>query len=489
MIYTGIVDNKKGFLAHIDWLTVVIYLVMVVAGAVSIYAASYDFEGGKIFDFNQFSGKQFVWIGLALLLGLVILLLDSKIFDIYAFPIYGAVLLLLLLTIFIAPDIKGSRSWISFGSMSIQPAEFGKFATALALAKLFDSYNFVLNASLKNYLKAAVIIFLPVLLILAQHETGSALAYFSLIFVLYREGLSGLVLFGITLLITIFVVSLKFALPVAAGLTGGEIIVFTLLAIVFCGMLLLYCKDAMVARNVFFGLAGAALLLVALCALGVDVPGTLYCILSLVAAAAYAGFVMLRKAAKKFLITLIFALAGIGFMYSVGLVFNNVLQSHQKERILETLGVTDDLQGSGYNVNQSKIAIGSGGFSGKGFLNGTQTKLKYVPEQHTDFIFCTIGEEQGFLGAMGVLILFLLLIWRVIYIAERQNSNFGRVYGYCVASFLIFHVCINIGMVLGLCPVIGIPLPFFSYGGSSLWGFTILLFILLAIDASRKESA
>ena len=488
MVYQGIVEGRKGFLHHIDWITVLIYMVMVVFGAVSIYAASYDFEGGRMFDFSQFSGKQFVWIGLALLLGLVILLLDARIYDVYAFPIYGAVLFLLLLTIFIAPDIKGSRSWISFGSMSIQPAEFGKFATALALAKLFDSYNFVLNANPKNYLKAAVIILLPVLLILAQRETGSALAYFALIFVLYREGMSGLILFGILLLISIFVVSLKFTDPVAAGLTGGEIIVFSLLAVVFCTMLLLYCKDLYLARNVALGFVGAALLLTVLCLFGVNVPGTLYCILVMIGALAYIGYMMLRKTIEKYVISIIFVLAGIGFMYSVGFMFNHVLQSHQKERILETIGVTDDVRGSGYNVNQSKIAIGSGGFSGKGFLNGTQTKLKYVPEQHTDFIFCTIGEEQGFVGSVAVLALFLLLIWRVIYISERQTSNFGRVYGYCVASFFIFHVCINIGMVLGLCPVIGIPLPFFSYGGSSLWGFTILLFILLALDASRKEN-
>lgn len=484
----GRLENQRGFLHHIDWITVLLYMIMVVAGAVSIFAASYDFEGGRMFDFNQFSGKQFVWIGLALVLGLVILLLDAKIYDIYAFPIYGAVLLLLLVTIFIAPDIKGSRSWISFGSMSIQPAEFGKFATSLALAKLFDSYNFVLNARMKNYLKAAIIVFLPVMLILAQHETGTALAYFALILVLYREGMSGLVLFGIVLLITIFVVTLKYTEPVALGMAGGEIAVYIILAVVYCTMLLLYCKDIFVARNAALMFLGAALLFVLLHLLGAHFPGTLYCILTMLGVIAYTVFVMLRKTLEKFIITIVFALAGVGFMYSVGLVFNHVLQPHQKERIEETLGVTDDIRGSGYNVNQSKIAIGSGGFSGKGFLNGTQTKLKYVPEQHTDFIYCTIGEEQGFLGSMGVLLLFLLLIWRVIHISERQPSNFGRVYGYCVASFLIFHVCINIGMVLGLCPVIGIPLPFFSYGGSSLWGFTILLFILLAIDASRKQT-
>lgn len=480
-------NTQKGFLRHLDWITIVLYLIMVCAGAVSIYAASYDFDGGKLFDFDEFSGKQFLWIGLGLVLGVFILIIDSKVFDIYAYPIYGAVLLLLVVTIFIAPDIKGSRSWISFGSMSIQPAEFGKFATALALAKLFEGYNFVLNAKPVNYLKAFVIVFLPVILILAQHETGTALAYFALIFVLYREGMSGLVLFAAVLLITIFVVTLKYADPYIHGVSGGELTVYVILAVVYSAMLLLYCKDYHTALHVFSGFVVLGVIFYIFYAAGVNLPGTLYCILTFLAAIVYTSFVMLRRTLKKFVITIIFAVVGIGFMYSVGYVFTNVLQSHQKERIEVTLGIIEDVRGSGYNVNQSKIAIGSGGFAGKGFLNGTQTKLKYVPEQHTDFIFCTIGEEQGFVGAVGVLLCFLLLIWRVIYLAERQPSNFGRVYGYCVASFLIFHVCINVGMVLGLCPVIGIPLPFFSYGGSSLWGFTTLLFIMLSIDAGRKQ--
>ena len=489
MVYSGRLDDeRKSYFRNIDWITILLYVIMVVSGAVSIFAASYDFEGGRMFDFNQFSGKQFVWIGLGLALGVVILLLDAKIYDIYAFPIYGSVLLLLLVTIFIAPDIKGSRSWISFGSMSIQPAEFGKFATALALAKLFDGYNFVLNAKPINYLKAFLIIFLPVVLILAQHETGTALAYFALFFVLYREGMSGLVLFAALLLVTIFVVTLKFAEPLALGLSGGEITVFSLLALVYCSMLLLYCREPAIAGNVALGFLVVAGILITLSITNISAPGTLICILAFIAAIVYSGLMMLRRTLQKFIVTIIFALVGMGFMYSVGFAFSYVLQPHQKERIEETLGITADLQGSGYNVNQSKIAIGSGGVTGKGFLNGTQTKLKYVPEQHTDFIFCTIGEEQGFVGSIFVLALFLCLIWRIIHLAERQPKTFGRVYGYCVASFLIFHVCVNVGMVLGLCPVIGIPLPFFSYGGSSLWGFTILLFILLAIDAARKEN-
>lgn len=488
MEYTTINDGNKGILRHLDWVTILLYLIMVVAGAVSIYAASYDFEGaGSMFDFSEFSGKQFMWIGLALVIGIILLIIDYSVYEIYAYPIYGVVMLLLLLTIFIAPDIKGSRSWISFGSMSIQPAEFGKFATALALAKLFNSYNFSLNSTPRNYLKAFLIIFLPILLILAQKETGTALAYFSLILVLYREGMSGLVLFAILLLITIFVVALKFTTPFMLGMSGGVFSVFIILAAVYCLMLLAYCKKPWLALYIALMFACSVGLMVLFASKGINVSGTVIFLITFAAAIILSAFFMLRTNMKKIVVSIIFAIVGIGYMFSVGYVFSNILQPHQKERIEETLGITDDISGSGYNVNQSKIAIGSGGLTGKGFLNGTQTKLKYVPEQHTDFIFCTIGEEQGFVGTVGVLVLFLFLILRVVYLAERQPSNFGRVYGYCVACFLIIHVGINVGMVLGLCPVIGIPLPFFSYGGSSLWGFTILLFILLAIDANRKN--
>lgn len=484
----SLAENNKGFFRNLDWISIALYFVMVTAGVLSIYAASYDFDGGRILDFDQFSGKQVVWIGLSVVLAAILLLLDSKLYDIYAYPIYGVVMLLLLITIFIAPDIKGSRSWINLGTMSLQPAEFGKFATSLALAKLFDAYNFSLNAKPSNYLKAFIIIGLPVLLIIAQHETGTALAYFALMFVLYREGMSGLVLFAIIILISIFVLFLKFTEPVALGLTQGEIIVFILIASIYCGMLLFYCKEKWLAIYISAGMVLAAAILILLCYLNIEISGRLYCLLTMAFGILTTGIYMMRKTLQKFIVTIIFAVVGLGFMYSVGYVFNNILQSHQKDRIEVTLGIKEDLRGKGYNVNQSKIAIGSGGLSGKGFLNGTQTKLKYVPEQHTDFIFCTIGEEQGFIGASFVLLLFMLLILRIIHLAERQTSNFGRVYGYCVASFLIFHVCINVGMVLGLCPVIGIPLPFFSYGGSSLWGFTILLFVLLAIDAGRKEN-
>ncbi len=471
----------------LDWFTIIMYILLVSAGAVSIYAASYDFDNASMFDFAEFSGKQFLWIGLSLIIGCIILLLDSRIYEAYAYPIYGVVILILIATIFLAPDIKGSRSWLVFGPVSLQPAEFGKFATALALSKLFNSYNFSLNAKISNYFRALIIIFLPICLILLQRETGSALVYFSLIFVLYREGMSGLVLFSVFCAILYFVVAVKFADPLILGIPVGEFSVFVIIMLIYSLMLVFYCKDFIISRNVIIGFLASGIIVAVLSICGVNINGTIFFCSILGIAMAYTLLAMFHHRIEKFLVTVAFALVSVLFLFSVNYVFGNVLEPHQQTRIKVALGIEEDLRGAGYNVNQSKIAIGSGGVSGKGFLNGTQTKLKYVPEQHTDFIFCTIGEEEGFIGSTAVLAVFLAFILRLIYIAERQRTPFGRVYAYCVVSFLIFHLCINIGMVIGLCPVIGIPLPFFSYGGSALWGFTILLFILLRIDASRKE--
>ena len=480
-------DSGISAFKSIDWVTIVLYLILVTFGAISIYAASYDFDNANLFDFNEYSGKQILWIGLSLIIGCVIMLTDYRIYKTYAYPIYIAVLLVLLITIFVAPDTKGSHSWLKFGPVSLQPAEFGKFATALALAKLFDSYNFILNAKISNYFRALIIIFLPIILILLQKETGSALVYISFIFVLYREGMSGLVLFSVLCAVTFFVVAIKFAEPLILGLPMGEFTVFLIIMLVFALMLLFYCKDVIIARNVIYGFVGSGIIVAVLSLCGIAVNGLLYFILILSAAIIYTAIAMFRHRIGKFLITIGFAITSVLFLFSVNYVFGSILEPHQQMRIKVALGIEENLQGAGYNVNQSKIAIGSGGITGKGFLNGTQTKLKFVPEQQTDFIFCTIGEEEGFIGATAVLVLFLALILRLVHIAERQRTSFERVYAYCVVSILIFHLGINVGMVIGLCPVIGIPLPFFSYGGSSLWGFTILLFILLRLDASRKE--
>lgn len=480
-------NTKPTVFRYIDWFTVALYAVLVLAGAVSIYAASYDFDHASIFSFDEFSGKQMRWILLSFALGAILLFVDTRIYEAYSYPIYGFMLLLLTVTIFIAPDIKGSRSWLVIGPMSLQPAEFAKFATALALAKLFSGYNFQLAGHPGNYVKAIAIIFVPIMLILAQRETGSALAYLSLFFVLYREGMSGLVLLAALCAVVFFVVAVKFTETLLLGIPVGEVAVFIMIMAIMVCMLAVYCKQIIGARNVLIWFVGTGIVAAVLSLCGIEVPGMIFFLSVIGAAVIYCCFLLFHAEVRRMLLTIGVTIGSVIFLFSVNYVFGSVLEPHQQMRIKVALGIEEDLRGAGYNVNQSKIAIGSGGVFGKGFLNGTQTKLKYVPEQHTDFIFCTIGEEEGFVGTSVVLLLFLALILRVISIAERQPSTFGRVYAYCVASILIFHLSINIGMVIGLCPVIGIPLPFFSYGGSSLWGFTFLLFILLRIDASRRE--
>ncbi len=474
--------------SNLDWVTIIIYLIMVTFGAISIYAASYDFDHASIFSMSEFSGKQFMWIGLGFVLGLVLLLIDGRVYDTYAYLIYMVVMVLLLITPFVAPDIKGSHSWIVLGPMSLQPAEFAKSATALALAKLFSGYNFQLNAKAGNYAKALGIFLLPVILILLQNETGSALVFMSLFFVLYREGMSGLVLFAALLSVIIFVVAIKFTESIIMDIPAGEFAVLLLVMLIIVGMLVIYGRRRIeIARNVVLFYLGCGILITGISLFtSIELPGLPVMLGIIVASCIYILVEWMRTRIGKLLIPVATAFFAVLFLFTVNIAFDH-LQPHQQLRIKVVLGIEQDLRGAGYNVNQSKIAIGSGGLLGKGFLEGTQTKLKYVPEQHTDFIFCTIGEEEGFWGSMLVVALFLALILRVVSIAERQPTTFGRVYAYCVASYLIFHFCINIGMVIGLCPVIGIPLPFFSYGGSSLWGFTILLFILLKIDSDRKS--
>lgn len=469
---------------HLDWTLIVIYLVMVAFGFISIYAASYDFDEASMFSYVEFSGKQLRWILLSLGLGMVLLMVDARIYEANAYPLYIILMGLLVITPFVAHDIKGSRSWISLGFMSVQPAEFAKFATALALAKLLSGYHFVLNASWKNYARALLIIFLPVLLILAQKETGSALTFMALFFVLYREGMNGLILFSALFAVVIFVVGLKFSDSMIGTVATGDFAVLLMVVVISVIMTALYARKLTPVRNLLIWYGSIGLILWFLSFKGVEIP-LLETMLAVIGVATlYIAVLAFNR--SKLWIPVCTTILSIGFLFSVNFVFDKVMQPHQQMRIKVALGIVEDLRGTGYNVNQSKIAIGSGGLKGKGFLNGTQTKLKYVPEQHTDFIFCTIGEEEGFWGTTLVTALFLALILRIIAIGERQTSTFARVYAYCVASYIIFHFCINIGMVIGLCPVIGIPLPFFSYGGSSLWGFTILLFILLKLDATRK---
>ncbi len=397
------------------------YLLFVLMGWMNIYAAVYNEEHKNIFDMTQNYGRQMLWIGTSLFLAVAILVIDGKFFAAFSYPIYLFVLFLLLIVLVIARDVQGARSWVEIGQFKLQPSEFAKFATNMALAKYLSTLNIRME-DLRTKITAGAIVLIPMAMVLMQNDTGSALVFCAFIFVLYREGLSQNVL--------IF------------GFFTGVIFVLAL----------------MVPNAILLGVIGG---------------------IGLVA------YLLLRKTRKNLIVVVAITIMACGIVYSVDYAFNKVLQAHQRERIEVLLGKRSDPKGAGYNVNQSLIAIGSGGLAGKGFLQGTQTKYDFVPEQSTDFIFCTVGEEWGFAGASFVLLLFLALLYRIVFIAERQRSQYTRIYAYGVASILFFHVMINVGMAIGLAPVIGIPLPFFSYGGSSLWSFTILLFILIKLDSYR----
>ena len=480
-------DNQKGILQSLDWWTIGIYLALLAFGWVSVCGASYTYGDTEIFSLSTRSGMQIVWIGTSICLGFVILMLDDRYFDTFAYVIFGLLVLLLFATIFNPHEIKGSRSWLVLGSLRLQPAEFAKFATALAISKLMSTYGFDIH-NLKHFAAACGIILVPMICIVGQRETGSALVYLSFFLMLYREGMPGGFLFTGVAMIIYFVIGIKFeqSMLFDTPTSVGKFSVLLLVQLFSSGMVYAYNGDR-----------PHALHLLGLC-LGVTVLAFLFSEfvipfdivwVQLILSALLIGYLIYNALRTRFITYLyaaLFALGSIAFFYSADYVLNDVMQPHQRVRINVLLGLDDDLAGAGYNVHQSEIAIGSGGLQGKGFLNGTQTKLKFVPEQDTDFIFCTVGEEEGFLGSAAVLLLFLALITHLMKIAERQPFKFGRVYGYCVASVFLFHVFINVGMVLGLTPVIGIPLPFFSYGGSSLWGFTILLFIFLRIDAGRN---
>ena len=470
----------------VDWVVVVVYLLLMVFGWFSICGASHEIGDTDFFDFATRSGKQIVWMGLALVIGWIILLIDDQYFDQLTGLLYVLTMVLLLITPFIAKDIKGSRSWISLGPVNLQPAEFAKCVTALAVAKMCGQYGFSLD-KMRNLLKASLLVLLPMALIIMQKETGSALVYAAFFLVFYREGMPGAFLFTAFSAVLYFVVGIRYAeVPLEGTLsTVGDFSVMTIIWMFCIGMIHVFCKQTIHAWRIFWaGIAvvGTALFF-SLAVVPIDV--SLAFVVVLAGAFLYLCYHALSERIISYFYIALFTLGSLGFLYSANFALDH-LQPHQKIRIQVLLGVVTDNAGAGYNVNQSMIAIGSGGLEGKGFMNGTQTKLKYVPEQDTDFIFCTVGEEQGFIGSSAVLLLFLTLILRLVYLAERQTHTYARVYGYCVLSILLFHVFINIGMVLGLTPVIGIPLPFFSYGGSSLWGFTILLFIFLRIDAGRK---
>lgn len=472
----------------LDWFTIALYIILILGGWFSIYGASYQYENAtSMFDLSGRAGMQLIWMGTSIILGFIILKLDSNLYDILAYYIYAAFILLLLATVFLATDIRGSRSWLKItNSIQIQPAEFAKFAVALALARFLNSYNFKLLAP-KNLGIIAVMILVPMALIMLQKETGSALVYTAFILMLYREGLPGIILFLGVSAVVLFVVGLKYSETDIGIISTGEFISIILVIVISAVLVMSYRKDGITARNISLGATVAFGIPYLLSLIGVSIDFGIVALAALAVLVGYLLYMAKKYWSKVYLLTAVFALGSLLFVSSVDYLFTDIMQPHQQMRIKVTLGMEEDLMGAGYNVNQSKIAIGSGGILGKGYLNGTQTKLKYVPEQDTDFIFCTVGEEQGFVGSVLVLLLFLALIIRLIYLSERQKNTFGRVYGYCVACIFLFHLAINVGMVTGLTPVIGIPLPFFSYGGSSLWGFTILLFIFLRIDMARKR--
>jgi rod shape determining protein RodA len=450
---------------------------MVILGWLNIYAAVYNEEHTAILDLTQRYGKQFVWILAAIVLAIFVVIIDNRFYFFFGYFVYGGVILLLLLVLVFGKEINGAKSWFAFGSLNFQPSEFAKVGTALALARYLNSRGQELTR-LKIMLPASAIFILPALLIAIQPDMGSAVIYFGFFIVLFREGLSpyifitGLLmvlLFFITLLfnnlyITLALITVAFLLTWFA--TRNWKVCFGGLAILVFITGSLYLLDHYLFKR-----------------LGTEIVIMIGLILSGISYALY----IYRQKSMVVLVMYLFLLGSILFVNTVDYTYNNILKPHQKDRVSILLGLKSDPHGTGYNVNQSMISIGSGGFKGKGFLQGTQTKFKFVPKQSSDFIFCTVGEEWGFIGSVVVIGLYLWLLFRLVFLAERQRSFFSRIYGYGVISVLLLHFFINIGMSIGIVPVIGIPLPFFSYGGSSLWGFTILLFIFLRLDASRTE--
>jgi rod shape determining protein RodA len=480
-------DKNKGVLRSLDWWTIGIYMALLTFGWLSVCGASYDYGDTDIFALSTRSGMQIVWIGTSLLLGMTLLLLDDRFYETFAYILFGLMLILLFATIFNPHSIKGSRSWLVLGPLRLQPAEFAKFATSLALAKFMSRYGFDIR-NWKDFLPTLAIIFVPMLFIVLQRETGSALVYLAFFLMLYREGMTGSVLFTGVAMVIYFVVGIRYA-DVELLTTTTSVGKFTVMLLIhiFTGfMVWIFCKDQRNLINIIGLILSITLacLLFSIYVIPFNVVWVQYILSAFLIA--YLIWQGLAKRLRNYYWVAVFTMGSVLFFSMADYALNNILEAHQRTRINVLLGLEEDLKGAGYNVHQSEIAIGSGGLEGKGFLNGTQTKLKYVPEQDTDFIFCTVGEEEGFLGSASVLALFLALILRLIHLAERQPYAFGRIYGYCVLSIFLFHVFINVGMVLGLTPVIGIPLPFFSYGGSSLWGFTFLLFIFLRIDAGRN---
>ncbi|MEA2043732.1 MAG: rod shape-determining protein RodA [Bacteroidota bacterium] len=462
---------------NVDYLTIAVFLVLAVFGWMNIFSSAYTNEEVAVFNFSTRYGKQMLWFGVALVMAIVLFFIESHIISFFSYYVYGLIMLLLIAVLLFGTTVNESRSWIELFGLRIQPAEFAKLGTALALAKYISRGKFSFN-KYRDFIIASALIVLPALLILLQNDTGSAIVFSAFLLVFFREGLHYLFLALIFLAVLLFILS--FYLPSTV----------LMLIIVFLSFFF---------YSYYSGNPGAILLLLALfvfVGLLLLIPVVIYFIkIPLEYVIVTAGFIAstvymvidLRHRIYTVAIIFLIYIAAVLFVFSVDYLFQNILNDYQQDRIEVFLGLLEDEKGIGYNVNQSKIAIGSGGFNGKGYLQGTQTKFDFVPEQDTDFIFCTVGEEWGFLGSSLMIILFIILIYRLIIMAERQRSRFSRVFGYSVACIFFFHFGVNIAMTIGLAPVIGIPLPFISYGGSSLWAFTLLLFIMLRLDMKSQE--
>lgn len=428
-------SNERTLWDSINWRLIICYILLILAGWANIYASIHSTEPSSIFDWSARCGKQFIWILTALVLDVLILFVISpRLWEVISTPSYLFVLFLLVLVIFVSKDVKGSHSWFELGPVKFQPAEISKITTSLLLAMVMSKPAFKITDQ-KSFWIAALIIGIPMLTIVAESETGSALVYVGFIFVLYREGFSGWWLFMMGMAIIIFIFTLTAGWKVSGIIT-------LVAALGYIIWIIRSSRDSEVKKKIRSAAIWRALLGIA---------------------------------------------AGAMLILATDFLFNNVLQDHQRKRIEVLLGMTEDPSGVGYNVRQSMIAIGSGGLSGKGFLKGTQTTYGFVPEQSTDFIFCTVGEEWGFLGCLAIILAYAYMIYTIINSAEESREGFTRIYGYCLASCLFMHLFINIGMTIGLMPVIGIPLPFLSYGGSSLWAFSVMLFIFIALDRQENK--
>ena len=489
----------RGLAKTIDWKLVIYYLLLILIGWANIYASVQSSEPSSIFDWGCRSGKQFVWImtsfGLA---GIILFVLSPRVYEGFSLPIYLFTLLLLVAVIFLGIEVTGSRSWFEFGPIRFQPAEISKISTSLMLATVMSQLGYRIGR-MKDFILTALIILVPMGIIVMQSETGSALVYIGFIFMLYREGLSGWLIFMVGMAILLFILTLTAspftAILVMAGVGSMCICLYSgrfkwwLLIGVPAIVLMAFVPSILgsLAGTPEEVVEGAVETVVENVSIFSKIK-PLYILLAvlgcLLPVGAYRAFRQRNMFSQLALVAMV---GGTLLVFSADFIFNNVLQDHQRKRIEVLLGMKEDPSGVGYNVNQSKIAIGSGGVFGKGYLNGTQTTYGFVPEQSTDFIFCTVGEEWGFVGCTAVILLYVLLIWRIVKNAERSREAFTRIYGYCVACCIFMHLFINIGMTIGLMPVIGIPLPLVSYGGSSLWAFTILIFIFIALDRNERK--